>query len=265
MSHDPITPPIQRRSPAATPRAPNEPLEHWLTRVERDQSFPNQRPRDAATIILLDRSSGVPKVLLGRRHHGHKFLPGKFVFPGGRVEPEDGAMPVARALDPAMETHLMRRTQRPSSTRARALAVAAVREACEETGLLLGRRADGVAVPERGVWRSFAAAGVVPDLSQLHFIARAITPPRRPRRFDTRFFVADSGAIAHRVEGIVGPDTELVELVWMPLAEASELDMLTITRVALIELQARIAAGLRHDLPVPFYHMVRGRFRRELV
>ena len=65
----------------------------------------------------------------------------------------------------------------------------------------------------------FDEAGVYPDLASIHFIARAITPPGRPRRFDTRFFAADVGAIAHRVDGVVGPDSELVELVWLPIDE----------------------------------------------
>ena len=42
-----------------------------------------------------------------------------------------------------------------------------------------------------------------PDISGLHFIARAITPPRRPRRFDTRFFSADAELVAHRRRGNV--------------------------------------------------------------
>ena len=66
-----------------------------LTKVERDQSHPNLTPRDAATLILVDRSGDVPKVLLGKRHAGLKFMAGKFVFPGGRMEPGDKKMPVA--------------------------------------------------------------------------------------------------------------------------------------------------------------------------
>ena len=57
-----------------------------MTSSERDQSFPDSEPRDAATIMLIDRAGVTPKVLLGRRHAGHKFMPGKFVFPGGRIE-----------------------------------------------------------------------------------------------------------------------------------------------------------------------------------
>ena len=52
-----------------------------LTKVERDQSHPNLKPRDAATLILVDRSGAQPKVLLGKRHAGLKFMAGKFVFP----------------------------------------------------------------------------------------------------------------------------------------------------------------------------------------
>ena len=85
---------------------------------------------------------------------------------------------------------LMRGVQRPSLSKARALALAAVRETFEETGLLLGKRVDAVPPVPEGPWQSFAEAGVLPDLSQLHFIVRAITPPRRPRRFDARLNVS---------------------------------------------------------------------------
>src|SRR5262245_62203526 len=60
-----------------------------MTKSERDMSFPDSEPRDAATLMLIDRSGAKPKVLLGRRHANHKFMPGKFVFPGGRIEALD--------------------------------------------------------------------------------------------------------------------------------------------------------------------------------
>ena len=53
---------------------------------------------NSATLILIDRSAPVPKVLLGRRHERHRFMPGKFVFPGGRVEISDRQMPIATPL-----------------------------------------------------------------------------------------------------------------------------------------------------------------------
>jgi 8-oxo-dGTP pyrophosphatase MutT (NUDIX family) len=235
---------------------------------EREGSHPNQRPRDASTLILIDRSgrSGDgPKVLLGRRHQGHAFMPGKFVFPGGRLEPADKLMPAATPLKPQVEAQLLRAVRKPSPGRARAYALAAIRETFEETGLLLGvRRADAPAIASPH-WEAFAAARVHPDLGAMHFIARAITPPRRARRFDTRFFAAEIDAVAHRVDGVVGPDAELVELVWMPLAQARELDLAAITRVVLEDLERRIGEGLGHDLPVPFYRLLNRRFVRELL
>ena len=234
----------------------------WLTRVERDQTHPNQRWRDAATLILVDRSEAMPKVLLGRRHAGHKFLPGRFVFPGGRVERSDGRMPFASPLHPEVEAQLLKRVRRPSPAKARAFALAAIRETFEETGLLIGRR-EG-ARTDRGN-NLFDAAGVYPDLASMHFIARAITPPGRPRRYDTRFFAADVEAVAHKVDGVVHPDAELVELVWLPIAEVERLEMTTITKVALKELEVRSAAGFGHDLPVPFYRMLHRRFVREVL
>lgn len=240
-------------------------LAKQLLEDENYFKFENLRPKDAATLILIDRSSAVPKVLLGKRHHGHKFMPGKYVFPGGGLEPADQRMAVARPLDPHAEARLMRQVKRPSAVKARAFALAAIRETYEETGLLLGSgKSEMPAVPV-GPWSAFAQAGVLPDLGAIHFVARAITPPRRPRRFDARFFTADAGAIAHRIEGIIGPDAELVELVWMPIKEARGLDLPTITGVVLEELEMRISAGLRHDLPVPFYQMLHRRFVRELL
>jgi 8-oxo-dGTP pyrophosphatase MutT (NUDIX family) len=237
----------------------------YLTRVDRDQSFPYVRPKDAATLILIDRSDVVPQVLLGRRHHGHKFLPGKFVFPGGRVEPADRRMAETATLDSKMEEQLMRRVKRPGRILARSLALAAVRETFEETGLLLGAKAATVPEVSDGPWAAYLRAGFQPDLTTVHFVARAITPPGRPRRFDTRFFAADVGAIAHRVADVVGPDSELVELVWLPITEAEQLDMPAITSVMLKELEARIADGFSHDLQVPFYRMLHKRFMRELL
>src|SRR5712691_1056372 len=102
--------------------------------------FPAVRPRDAATLILLDRSGPKPKVLLGRRHHGLAFMPGKFVFPGGRVDLRDREMSVATPLDRRVEAKLMLKVQRPSAAKAQALALAAIRETLEETGLLLGSK-----------------------------------------------------------------------------------------------------------------------------
>jgi 8-oxo-dGTP pyrophosphatase MutT (NUDIX family) len=236
-----------------------------MTAVERDRSYQNVRPKDASTLIIVDRSGSAPKVLLGKRHHGHKFMPGKFVFPGGRLEPNDRLMPIATGLAPITEKYLMAEMQRPSAARARGLALAAIRETFEETGLILGARRDDAPPAPAGPWSEFARAGFYPDLSILHFVARAVTPSRRARRFDTRFFAVDASAIAHRVDNVVHADAELVELVWLPIAEARSLDMPTVTGVMLQELEARVSAGFGDELPVPYYRMPRKIFLRKLI
>ncbi|MEA2935557.1 MAG: hypothetical protein QOD74_2203 [Variibacter sp.] len=236
-----------------------------LTKVERDQTFDASRPRDAATLIVLDQAGPEPTVLMGRRHAGQKFMPGKFVFPGGRVESYDGRMQVAGSLPSVDEERLLKRIQRPSAAKARAFALAAIRETCEETGVVLGRRTEAEPQIPSEDWRHFAQARVVPDLGSVRFIARAITPPRRPRRFDARFFVADATTIVHRLEGVVGPDSEFVEVAWVPLSQARSFDLPTITQIVLEELQRRIAEGLDRDRPVPFYHTKQGKFMRELL
>jgi 8-oxo-dGTP pyrophosphatase MutT (NUDIX family) len=237
-----------------------------LTGAERERRWPTVRPKDAATLIILDRRGGDPRVLMGRRHSGHRFMPGKFVFPGGRIEPSDRGASAVGALSARAAEALMARTRRPSPARGRALALAAIRETFEETGLLLGTTAHGV--PKRvpaGTWAAFAERSVRPDLSPMQFVARAITPPRRPKRFDTRFFTIDRDAIAGEVAGKVGPEAELVELAWVSLSEARRLELPTITGVILDELEARLTNGFAPELPVPFYHERRGRFVRDLL
>ncbi len=235
-----------------------------LTSTERERRWPNVRPADAATLIVLDRSRKAPQVLMGKRHAGHRFMPGKFVFPGGRIEASDRRMLAANALHKRAEAAMSARVQRPSPGRNRALALAAIRETFEETGLMIGTREFGAPeIAETGPWAAFVEQGVFPDLEALHFVARAITPPRRPKRFDTRFFAVDRRAVVHEVPGVIGPDSELVELVWVDLSDARKLDLPAITLVILEELEARLAAGFFPELPVPFYREVRGRFVRE--
>ncbi len=237
-----------------------------LTAAERERQWPNVRPKDAATLIILDRTGPEPKVLMGRRHPGHRFMPGKFVFPGGRIEDGDRRMPAAGALHARAEAALLARVTRPSPQRARALALAAIRETFEETGLLLGTKSYGP--PEQvppGPWSAFRERGVFPDLEALQLIARAITPPRRPKRFDTRFFATDRDFVVDQVEGIVGPDSELVELAWVSLPEARKLELPAITHTILDELQHRLDLGFAHELPIPFYYERQRRFRRELL
>ena len=124
---------------------------------------PYRRPVDAATLILVDRTATTPKVLVGKRHDKVVFMPGKFVFPGGRVDKTDNRIPVAAPIPKALEANLLRASPKITPSRARSLAVAAIREACEETGLCLGRKSDGKTPALEGAWKPFTEAGLLPD------------------------------------------------------------------------------------------------------
>lgn len=223
-----------------------------------------KRPRDAATLILLDRAGSDIRVLLGRRSRKHAFMPGRFVFPGGRTDPADSRVPVSRGLHPKEEAKLIGQHSRATSARARAIALSAIRETYEEAGLLIGHRADFSARQEG--WQAFCEHRVEPGLDALRFVARAITPPGRVRRFDTRFLAAwrDDVAVA-LPDG--GPTQELEELCWLPIAEAREAEVPTITRTVLGDLEARLAKDpeLKPGGEVPFYYLRHNRFHRDIL
>jgi 8-oxo-dGTP pyrophosphatase MutT (NUDIX family) len=223
------------------------------------------RPRDAATLIVVDTSSGEPRVLIGRRRPDMVFMPGRYVFPGGRVDRGDRHVTAAQDLDPRTLKNLMVGMRgHPSPARARALALAAIRETFEEAGLLIGTPVWPAAPPRANAWQAFLAHGFQPALNRLTFFARAITPPGRPRRFDTRFFCVPAEAVVHK---IAIADGELSDLEWHSIPQARALELPNITRVVLEDLGERIAVGDLHrpDAPVPFYHRRAGNFHRDLI
>lgn len=206
--------------------------------------------RDAATIILL-RDGPRPAVLMGRRGAGAAFMPDKMVFPGGAVDPDDATVPLAALPGPTCRARLADR-KRPGTGLdiPHGAAVAAIRELFEETGLILGAPGDWPDPPPD--WAAFAATGHRPDASALRFVFRAITPPGRPRRFDTRFFLADAAAIAGDPDDFGRAGDELGALQWVPLDDIHRHDMPFITEIVLAEI-----AALRgtHGPPasVPFF------------
>ena len=106
------------------------------------KKHPYLRPRPAATLIILDHAGEQSKVLMGRRHHGSKFMPGKFVFPGGRVDPADRRVAITHALHPEVEEKLAKRRVKTSSAQsARCIRVSSRRPVgCQNSRT--GERAD---------------------------------------------------------------------------------------------------------------------------
>ncbi len=240
-----------------------------LNETEREQRWPNRRPIDAATLVVVDDTGGTPAVLMGRRRADLAFMPGHYVFPGGRVDRGDGSAPSVDTLAPATEAKLLDRMKgRPTTRRARALALTAIRETFEETGVLIGEASGHPVASRQADWQGFLDQGVVPALSGLVFLARAITPPRRPRRFDTRFFLASADRIGKRLDWTHDPDDELDDVRWIAIDEAKTLPIPTITSVILEDVETRLGSAdglVQSDRPVPFYHMQRDVFLRDFL
>ena len=184
------------------------------------------RARDAASLILLRLEDRGQRVLVGRRPPEARFLPGRYVFPGGAVEPDDSRVRWASELNADMVDAM---AVGGKGIRARSLAMAAVRETFEETGLLLTEPGD-VGSVRSPTWSAMRARGVAPALHRLAYVGRAITPVPSPIRFHARFFVAD----AQYTMGELGGDSELEDLHWCPVGE--------LVRLPAIEVQSFMLA-----------------------
>jgi 8-oxo-dGTP pyrophosphatase MutT (NUDIX family) len=204
-----------------------------------DRGARSPRPKDAATLILVRRDQASPRVLMGKRSGKHQFMPDKYVFPGGRVDPGDGRAVAWSELRGEVDAKLRLQSRRAP----RAFALTAIRETFEETGLIVARPAEMPARAPKG-WAAFHAMDAAPHLDCLTFIGRAITPPFRPKRFDARFFMAeaDTALIDARppVDG-----AELSDLQWVTLADALDLDLPSVTRFMLGEIGERLHGGQR--------------------
>ncbi|WP_424926439.1 NUDIX hydrolase [Amaricoccus tamworthensis] len=206
--------------------------------------------RNAATVILLRRDGDDVRVLMGQRGRGAVFMPDKFVFPGGAIDEGDFALAEALGVQPVDRERLERRSV-PGL--AGGLAIAAVREVWEETGLKLahvGEAPTAFVVPE--TWARFFAGGLMPNTGALRFFFRAVTPKGRPRRFDARFFLADADALFDTLDDHTEADGELRHLQWLKVAEARKLSLPFITEVVLSELENHLKTG-DADRKVPFF------------
>lgn len=196
-----------------------------------------QAIRDAATVILWRNGARGTEVLMGQRGAKAAFMPNKFVFPGGAVDPGDATIP----LDGTPDADSLRRLelQAPAGFAAAALA-GAIREVWEETGLILGR-AGGWAQTAPPDWQSFAETGHRPSAAGFSYVFRAVTPPGRPRRFDARFFLVSASAVMGDPEDFTHAQDELSHLQWIPLAEVRGFELAFITQLVLAEVAPLIA------------------------
>jgi 8-oxo-dGTP pyrophosphatase MutT (NUDIX family) len=183
--------------------------------------------RHAASLIVVRDTPTGPELLMGMRGAGHRFMPNRLVFPGGKVDPQDRRATIGSPLRPEVLLRLERNARPPL---ARALAVAAARELEEESGLSLGRP---------------------PHLHTLDYLCRAITPRASTMRFNARFLVVDA---AH-VTGQLGGSGELESLRFLPVEEALAADIALVTRLVIEQVRLFLlldpaARAARRNTPV---------------
>ncbi|MGH3424401.1 MAG: NUDIX hydrolase [Nocardioidaceae bacterium] len=171
--------------------------------IDVREDEPPVTPRDAATVVLLRDSGDGPEAFLLRRVNAMAFAGGMTVFPGGGVDNRDSEKAVAWAgPQPGWWAEVFG----CSEGMARALVCAAVRETFEESGVLLAGPDAGSVVADGGHYGEARAALVARELSLAGFLADSglvlradllrpwanwVTPEPEPRRYDTRFFVAE--------------------------------------------------------------------------
>lgn len=215
--------------------------------AETAKTPPKDAIRNAATVVLVRRDGDAPRVLMGQRGKAAAFMPSKFVFPGGAIDPQDLELGVDLSLSAPVAEKLAIRAEAELGP---ALALTAIRELWEESGLALGTSEGTVPAAPPTEWAAFYAAGHRPNAACLSFIFRAITPPGRPRRFDARFFLAEATALAGDPDDFSLASDELSHLSWLTLKEARELDLPFITEVVLAEVDARLRdPASQRDIP----------------
>ncbi len=185
----------------------------------------------AATVVLARDGEAGLEILLVRRSRASGFVPGAWVFPGGRVDSTDAAEGVLTRTDGLTPERACARLGLEADADPPAIAyfIAAAREAFEETGLLVGTTVDGgpaqpstdnprmdqarVAVLEDRVefGDALAATGCRVDGGRIAYIGHWITPEAEPRRYDTRFFLAD---VPDGSEPVIDP-REMTDARWV--------------------------------------------------
>lgn len=192
---------------------------------------------------------------MGRRSSAHVFMPNKYVFPGGKTDASDRGIKTPHGLDDNAKASFV------TAAKAATIALSAIRETYEETGLLIGLPSPFQAKSQD--WQIFTDLAHAPNLSALTYVARAITPPGLKRRYDTRFFACFRD---HAVVTAHSGGDELENLVWPTYGETKDLDLPNITRSILSDVFNRLTIDptLQSSHEIPTYQQRYGKYIRSV-
>lgn len=223
------------------------------------------RPKDASTLIILRKNGNDIEMLMGKRHLSHAFMPGVYVFPGGKVDLADSKLVTESKIAKQTQDLLMFDMKgRASVARANAMALAAIRETFEETGYIIGQKTDKCPKTKSKTWQEFYQTGNIPYLDKCYYVARAITPPGGKLRYDTRFFAIWQDDIPNGLSRSGDGTDELSELLWVNINDVADINAPVITKTIIYELELRIKDDhFCHELPIPYYHYQHNKMHRD--
>ncbi len=214
---------------------PTEALPAGFAETLDDPAATPVRPRAAATVVLMRDAEGGPEALLLRRHKRSGFAAGAWVFPGGVVDERDRDGALLERLNGPTPGEWARRLGMVDAGEALGYVAAAIREAFEETGILLAEvdtrysphanAAQSLDVARRALLNDVVSLrdvvvgnGLCLSGGELIYIAHWITPEPEPRRYDTRFFAARAPEGAR----CTVHDAEMTDAAWLRPADAVE-------------------------------------------
>ncbi|MDB4950727.1 MAG: hydrolase [Gemmatimonadetes bacterium] len=209
--HDAPPPPPAAPSAAYAPRRATDDPDVFL--IPDDQLPPGLAERVAAaaepvparaasTVVLVRDSAEGPQALLLRRHGRAGFAADAWVFPGGTVDGADRDPALSELMDGPPPSWWAARMALADEGEALGYVAAAIREAFEETGILLARGTSALGEGQATELRRALLAGEIQlaDVARtagvtlcagdMCYVAHWITPAPEPRRYDTRFFLA---------------------------------------------------------------------------
>ena len=223
-------------------------------RAKRKELLRAPKPRVASTLVLTCGFGSNLKILMGQRSKRHDFMPSVYVFPGGRVDRADSYAKYAGDLSPRTE-RILEAAYPPR--RARAVALASVRETWEETGLMIGAAETSNQNLNHPSYDAFRRAGKLPDISGIEVFGRAVTPPHRHKRFDAWFFVKH---LEETSPPPISDSSELLNVGWFTFDEIKTLDTQRATDMMLRVLKDYLRSA-RPPSKIFYSRAIRGEFK----
>ena len=216
----------------------------------QNESLPNKnlitsnpvKPKDSSSLIILKRSKNEVQILMGKRGKKAVFS-NAYVFAGGKVDPEDSLPKPATELD----SEIIKRIS-SDPLKSKSFAMAAIREAYEETGLLLGTPGD-LGETGNSTWDEIRSKNLAPNLKKMHYVGHAITPATKAVRFNARFFYTWEDDMIGKLAG----SGELSDLSFLSLYDALSLPMVDVTEFMIGEIIKREKNNFAEPPTYPFF------------